>query len=116
MNRLSVFVCALCLVAGCHAPSTIGHVDYRMSGTSNSVELVSMWEGNKELELANPYVQLPWHHDFDGVPDLHLGLTATKWDTGSLHVHVSVNHRLLADDSVPRADIGGTVDIDCSWP
>ncbi len=116
VNRLSLLVCAVCLVAGCQAPSKIGHVDYLMFGTSNSVKVLSMWKGNQELHFANPYVKLPWHHDFDGVPDLHLGLTAGKWDTGSLHVHVSVNHKLMADDSVPRADIGGTVEVELWWP
>ncbi len=116
MNRLFLLACAAFLVAGCETAPGYGRVEYRVSGSSKSVVLNSMWWRNSEVRPANPYLNLPWRYEFDGVPDLHLGLSVTKWDTGSVHVRVFVNNQLQAHDSIRRADIGGTLDIEVWWP
>ena len=116
MKRLLLVVGAAFLMAGCFEAAAIGHVTYRMYGSSKSVKLDSMFVNNAECRLANPYVTLPWVYKFDGVPDMQLGLTASKFDHGSLHVSISVDGSKLAVDSVPCADIGGTVTIYARWP
>jgi hypothetical protein len=96
--------CTAILMAGCVTPGRRGHVVYRISGTSNSVVLNSIWLLNRKVKPA------------DGVAELHLGLSVTKWDTGSVHVRVLVNNQSLVHDSIPRPDIGGTLDIELWWP
>ena len=116
MKRSIVMVCAVFLMAGsCTAPVK-GHVVYRITGTSKSVKLISIWLGNKECQYADPYLNLPWVYEFDGVADLHLGLSASKWDTGSMHLSIHVNGERLALDSVPCADVGGSVEVSAQWP
>jgi hypothetical protein len=116
MKRLLLAAGAAFLMAGCFQVATVGHVTYRMYGSSESVKLDSMMVNNAECRLANPYVKLPWVYEFDGVPDMELSLTASKFDAHSLHVSISVDGHKLALDSVPCADIGGTVTVYARWP
>ena len=116
MKRLLLAAGAAFLMAGCYEAAAIGHVTYRMYGSSKSVKLDSMLVNNAERRPADPYVTLPWVYEFDGVPDMQMGLTASKFDDGSLHVSISVDGHKLAVDSVPCADIGGTVTVYARWP
>jgi hypothetical protein len=116
MKRLLLAAGAAFLMAGCYQAAAIGHVKYRMYGTSKSVLLDSILVNNAVRRLANPHVTLPWTYEFDGVADMQLGLTASKYDEGSLHVSIYVEGSKLAADSVPCADIGGSVTIYAEWP
>ena len=116
MKRLLLAAGAAFLMAGCYQAASIGHVTYRMYGTSESVTLDSFFVNNVERRPANPYVKLPWVYEFDGAADMQLGLTASKFDQGSLHVSITVNRNKVAADSVPCADIGGTVTLYVLWP
>ena len=75
-----------------------------------------MWVSNRECEYLGVYPRLPWTYKFDGVAELLLGLKATKYDTGSMRLSISVNGERLALDSVPCADVGGSVTIQAQWP
>jgi hypothetical protein len=116
MKRLLLAAGAAFLMAGCFEVAGVGHVTYHMYGSSKSVMLDSMFVNGAESRLANPHVTLPWVYKFDGVQDKQLGLTASKFDDGSLHVSISVDGSKLAADSVRCADIGGTVTIYARWP
>ena len=116
MKRLLLAAGAASLMAGCYQVGPIGHVKYRMYGTSESVVVDSIFVRNEVSTLANPHVTLPWSYEFDGVADLKLGLTVSKYDYGSLHVSILVSGAKLAADSVRVADVGGSVTIYAQWP
>ena len=116
MKRTILPVCAFLLMAGCYTTSNTAHVVYRMTGSANRVKLVSLWVGNREYQYAESYVNLPWVYRFHGSPDLVLGFTASKWDTGSCHLSIDVNSVYLDKDSIGWADIGGTADVWAQWP
>ena len=116
MNRLILTVCAVFLLSGCYTASVKDHVAYRIDGSSHTVRLDSMWINNNECHCPATYVNLPWVYRFDGVPELTLGFTASKYDTGYMHLSISVNGRILDTASVPRGDVGGTAEVWGQWP
>ncbi len=116
MRRSLLLVCAVLLMGGCYTASNTALVVYRITGSAHAVKLDSMWVGNQERQCVGSYVSLPWVYRFRGTPDLVLGFTATKYDTGSCRLSIDVNSVYLDKDSISWASIGATADVWAQWP